>query len=328
VSATTKLCVYEDATERWRLIEGDALELLARLPEGCLDAVVTDPPYGLSFHDEAWDGADIHRIASSGRLGAGEAFERFSCLWANLCLRLLRPGGHLLACGAPRTFHRLVAGVEDAGLEVRDQVLWLYGTGMPKSRRLPGGRGTALKPAYEPILIARKPMEGATAANLLRHGAGALNIDAARVERTDAPGYWPANLALTHSPDCPAGLLDGASSGPSRLFYCAKATEREREAGCESLPLRPVRIYNGRHHRARLVRNVHPTVKPLDLMRWLVRLVVPQGGLVLDPFAGSGSTGVAALSEGRRFLGVERQGEYLDVACARLAHWASGTEPR
>ena len=312
--------LYSDNTERWRLVEGDALALLARLPEACVDAIVTDPPYAIALGGEAWD-----RFGSDS-LSTAEAFERWTRQWATCAMRVLKPGGHLLAFGAPRTFHRLVAGVEDAGLEVRDQLLWLYAQGMPKSRRLPGGLGTTLKPAYEPILIARKPLAGSTAENLERFGTGALNIDAARIARSDGPGYWPANLAVSHGPDCPVALLDGERVGPSRLLYCAKATKTEREAGCEQLPQRSVQLYTGDGRPERVRRNTHPTVKPVELMRWLVRLAVPEGGVVLDPFTGSGTTGIAAVMERRRFLGIEREGEYIDIACARLAHWSAQAE--
>ncbi len=181
---------------------------------------------------------------------------------------------------------------------------------------MPGGRSTALKPAYEPILLARKPLIGTTAANLDRFGTGTLNVEAARIGPART---WPANVALSHAPDCPVALVD-SNGGPSRLFFCAKASKAEREKGCASLPLRNVPLYG--RPAARWRRNVHPTVKPIELMRWLVRLAVPEGGVVLDPFAGSGSTGVATVLEGRQFLGVEREGSYVDIACARLAHWA------
>jgi DNA modification methylase len=323
---TSKVALYDDDTEAWGLIEADALLTLAKLPDASVDAIVTDPPYGIAFRDEAWDGSDIRRVANSSgeTFGASQAFQRWTQVWASECKRVLKPGGHLLAFGAPRTFHRLVAGVEDAGLQVRDQLLWIFGQGMPKSRRLPGGLGTTLKPAYEPILLARSPLEGTTAENFKRHGTGALNIEACRIGTGDSSGYWPANLALSHAPDCPLALLDApeADRSRSRLFYCAKATPAEREKGCGQLPARPVKIFNGRHHPARMVRNTHPTVKPLELMRWLVRLVTPPGGVVLDPFCGSGSTGAAAVLEGRTFLGIERESEYVDIACARITHWA------
>jgi DNA modification methylase len=312
--------IYRDASDAWRLIEGDALLVLAKLPDACVDAVVTDPPYAIAFGGAGWDSFDSE-----------SAFERWSTRWAAECRRVLRPGGHLVAFGSPRTFHRLVAGVEDAGLEIRDQLLWLHAQGLPKSKRLPGGLGTDLKPAYEPILLARAPFEGTTTENLEIHGTGALNIDATRIGEA---GYWPPHVALTHAeachetscaPDCPAGMIDAARPDllPSRLFFCSKATRAEREAGCEQLPRQAVALYTGKRHSPRLVHNTHPTVKPARLMRWLIRLTCPPNGLVLDAFAGSGSTGVAAVLEDRMFLGLEREAAYVDIACARLTHWAA-----
>ena len=335
MSATGKLALYEDATQAWGLIQADALMLLAKLPDACVDAIVTDPPYGIAFGNENWDGKDIHQAVSAQgeRLSPSEAFERWTRIWATEARRVLKPGGYMVALGAPRTFHRLTAGVEDAGFEIRDVLMWVYAQGLPKSRRLPGGLGTSLKPAYEPILLARSPFTGTTARNLDEWGTGALNIDAARITGSDSPaGFWPANLALSHAqtctdatciPECPLPLLDRSRphNRPSRLFFCAKTSRREREAGCEQLPARAVRLYNGHHHPLRVVANLHPTVKPIDLMRWLVRLVTPPGGLVLDPFTGSGTTGAAAVLEDRLFLGVEREAKYVDIACARIAHW-------
>ncbi|MGH2911015.1 MAG: DNA-methyltransferase [Solirubrobacteraceae bacterium] len=331
MSTARKLALYEDATQTWGLIEADALAVLAKLPDACVDAIVTDPPYGIAFHGESWDGADIHQaVRQDGeRLSNGEAFERWTSRWATEAARVLKPGGHLLAFAAPRTFHRLVAGVEDAGLEVRDQLLWVHAQGAPKSRKLPGGLGTSLKPAYEPILLARKPLQGTTPRNLEKWGTGALNIDAARVGKA---GYWPANLTLSHAAgctetrcvsDCPAGQLDRVRPDllPSRLFLHGKASKREREAGCEELRLRSDLLYG--RPTPRLRRNIHPTVKPVQLMRWLIRLAVPPGGIVLDPFTGSGTTGIAAVMEDRTFLGIEREAAYVDIACARLTHWAA-----
>jgi DNA modification methylase len=330
--STAKVALYQDDTRAWGIIEADALMLLAKLPDTCVDAIVTDPPYGIAFGGEAWDGVAIGRAVSAEgeRPSPSEALMRWTRMWAAEVKRVLKPGGYMVAFGAPRTFHRLVAGVEDAGLEIRDVLMWLYAQGLPKSRRLPCGRGTALKPAYEPILLARAPLAGTTPRNVQEWGTGALNIDAARVGE---PGYWPAHLALSHAAgcadarctnECPAGLLDAARPDlrPSRLCFCAKAQKHEREAGCDELPLRADQLYS--HPTPRLRRNIHPTVKPVELMRWLVKLITPPGGVVLDPFTGSGSTGIAAVMEGREFLGIEREARYVDIACARLTHWAAG----
>jgi DNA modification methylase len=325
------LALYADATDRWRLIEGEALAVLARLPTNALDAVVTDPPYGINFRDESWDGAEIARAAGPADRSPGAALAAWTELWAQECRRVLKPGGHLLAFGAPRTFHRLASGAEDAGLEIRDVVLWLHAQGAPKSPKLPGGLGTQLKPAYEPVLLARKALaEATTQKNVAAWGTGALDIAAVH-----SGEFWPAPLAFSHAPDCttdgcrdecPAGLTDRMRPAlrPSRLFFCSKASKSERETGCEALPLKNDMIFS--RPAVRLRRNTHPTVKPLALMRWLVRLAVPEGGTVLDCFAGSGSTGIAALLEGRRFLGVEREAGYVDIACARLTHWARRAE--
>lgn len=331
MSAPSKPVLYGDRM-RWALVHADALMVLVKLPDACVDAIVTDPPYGIDIMGQAWDGAAIRRaVSDSGeKLTTGEALERWTQAWATEARRVLKPGGHLLAFSAPRTVHRLVAGAEAAGLEVRDQLLWLHAAGVPKGRKLPGGLGTALKPAYEPIMLSRAPFDGSVADNLERFGTGALNIDAARVSEA---GYWPAHLALSHAPgcgevcagDCPVRMIDAARPDllPSRLFFCAKATRYEREAGCEQLPERSVPLYTGSNRSPRIRRNTHPTVKPAELMRWLVGLVTPPGGLVLDPFTGSGTTGIAAVLEGRKFLGIEREPEYVDIACARLTHWAA-----
>ena len=325
----------------WTVLHADSLHALAEPPAGSVDAVVCDPPYGISFNGHAWDGPAIRHAAgaqAARRLPPGEAFEAWTETWARACLRLLRPGGHFAAFGAPRTFHRLCCGVEDAGFQLRDVLLWLYGTGMPKSRRLPGGAGTALKPAYEPILLARKKPDGTIKRNLDRHGTGALSIDACRVD-----GRWPANVLLSHHPACtharchrrcPARAIDMAAANSrrqaggldeaSRLFYCPKASRRERNAGCDQLPRYELDLFPNAHGDSKpppAAANAHPTVKPLAVMRWLVRLIAPEGGLVLDPFCGSGSTGCAAVLEDRRFLGIEREEQYVAVARARLAHW-------
>lgn len=325
-AAAGRPAMYGDG-ERWLLLHADCLALLPELPDGSIDAVVTDPPYGIGFAGEAWDG---------GRLTDAASFQRWTSAWAAEALRVLKPGGWLAAFGAPRTAHRLIAGVEDAGFEVRDQLLWLYAQGVPKSRVRPGGLGVGLKPAYEPVLLARKPLEGTLDTNLDRYGTGALQIDAARVPRREGGrGFWPANVTLTHNarcrhgrclPDCPVALIDTEprpGREVSRLFFASKASRAEREAGCEALPQQPVAIYARGRDLVRLVRNTHPTVKPLALMRWLTRLVCPPGGTVLDPFTGSGSTGAAAVLEDRRFVGIERDSRYVPAAQARIAHWAA-----
>jgi DNA modification methylase len=316
MSATSKVALYEDDGQAWGLIEADALALLARLPDNSVDCVITDPPYGIGFHDESWD-----------EPSTAEAFERWAQAWASQCKRVLKPGGHLVAFGAPRTFHRLTAGVEDAGLEIRDVLMWLHAQGAPKAHKLPGGLAPLLKPAFEPIVLARAPLAGTTPRNVEAWGTGALNIEASRVN-----GYWPAHIAISHAPactearctsDCPARQINTSHPDlrPSRMFFCAKASKREREAGCDKLPLESDLLYS--RPAPRLRRNIHPTIKPLALMRWLVALVTPPGGLVLDPFAGSGSTGIAAVMEDRMFLGIEREAAYVDIACARLTHWAA-----
>jgi DNA modification methylase len=368
---------------RWRIEHADCLEALPKLDPGSVDVIITDPPYGIGIGGMAWDGpairaaarADIklrEKLGTAGQDRGGSAygsassdagshdsshagllaFQTFSTKWAAECSRVLKPGGHMAVFGGPRTFHRLACGVEEAGFELRDVLMWLFGQGFPKSLNLTGtaaGWGTALKPAYEPILLARKPLCGTTARNHARHRTGALHIDVCRVGasnrrcpaegRTHSPGRaasrlgrWPANLALIHATsctskrcdrDCPAGLLGERQ----RFFYAAKASRAEREAGCEQLARKTVQTFqigreNNERARENPVANIHPTVKPIELMRWLVRLLTPTGGLVLDPFAGSGSTGAAAILEGARFHGIEREAGYVPIARARIAHWS------
>ena len=333
-----------------RLFLGDCLDGLRQLPDASVDAVVTDPPYGLSFMGKKWD-YDVPSVE----------------VWAE-CLRVLKPGGHLLAFAGTRTQHRMAVRIEDAGFEIRDMIAWVYGSGFPKSldvskaidkaagaeREVVGfqargnsvntdfmsggnnitapatdaarqwaGWGTALKPALEPITVARKPLSGTVAATVLEHGTGALNVDGCRVEAgsdhaancsrsnvtgiwaphtgaggvsTEAhpQGRWPANLIHDGGEEA-AGLLGEAA----RFFYSPKADGTDRNEGTEA-------------------RNIHPTVKPTDLMQYLCRLVTPPGGTVLDPFMGSGSTGKAAQMEGFRFIGCERDPDYFAIAKARI----------
>lgn len=331
---TTRPVLYGDL-HAWALVAADALQLLRSFPDSCVDAVVTDPPYGLAFNGEAWDG---------GALVEPLGFQAFSADWAAEAKRVLKPGGHLVAFGSPRTFHRLVAGCEDIGLEIRDQLLWLHGAGVPKSGHMPGGISTTLKPAYEPILLARAPLAGKTVKdNLARFGTGGLNVDACRIPREDRGGaaspnggYWPSHVVLEHEVDCDGsgelcssgcavpfvnGVASASREPVSRLFYVAKAGRHEREAGLDGMRGSRRSFFDSGEPLKRARANVHPTVKPLELMRWLVRLITPPGGLVLDPFAGSGSTGCAAVLEGRQFIGIEREARFVPIAEARLSHW-------
>jgi DNA modification methylase len=317
-----------------RLLEGDCLEVLGKREAESVDAIVTDPPYGIGFQNERWDSTALREAAAQAghdRLTPNEAFQTWARLWAIECRRVLKPGGFLAAFGSPRTFHRLACGIEDAGLEIRDTLMWLYAEGMSKSRRYPGGRATTLKPAFEPIVLARRELDGTTAQTIARHGTGALNTESCRAE-----GRHPANVCLGHDPDCEDGrCADGcavaladacvgegrARIAPSRFLYCPKASRKERDAGCERLPRRALDLFPNAGTSGD-ARNFHPTVKPLDLMRWLVRLLCPPGGLVLDPTAGSGSTGAAAVLEGRRFVGIELEPAYIEIATARIAYHA------
>lgn len=318
-----------------RLLEGDCLEVLGTLEPESVDAIVTDPPYGIGFQHERWDSTAIREAAAKAghdRLSPNEAFEAWCRIWAGGCRRVMKPGAFLAAFGSPRTFHRLACGVEDAGLEVRDTLMWLYAEGMSKSHHYPDGRATTLKPAFEPIVLARRELDGTTEETIARHGTGALNAEACKVE-----GRHPANVILGHDPSCneercapacPVATADSCAEegrsrlAPSRFLYCPKASRKERDAGCEQLPRRTLNLFpNAKGAKvAPEARNPHPTVKPLELMRWLVRLLCPPGGLVLDPTAGSGTTGAAAALEGRRFLGIELESAYVEIAAARIAH--------
>jgi site-specific DNA-methyltransferase (adenine-specific) len=331
-----------------RLLFGDCLDRLKELPDDSVDAIVTDPPYGLEFMGKEWDSFGtkdgFRRKNNANDAGRDSAFGRLSqkgseyCTGANAfqgymapifveCRRVLKPGGHLLAFGGSRTYHRLAGAVEDASFEIRDQIMWLYGQGFPKSRNLDGqwtGWGTALKPAHEPIVVARRPLRGTVAENVTKYGPGALNIDGCRVQRASddrfeygvdgdenpttgasgiygkyaavtpyephRQGRWPANVIHDGSDE----LIDALGTA-ARFFYCAKANKKDRGDG-----------------------NNHPTVKPTELMRYLIRLVTPPGGTVLDPFMGSGSTGKAAALEGLEFIGIEKERAYFDIAKQRV----------
>tara|TARA_R100001510_G_C7644262_1_gene201731 strand:+ start:510 stop:1679 length:1170 start_codon:yes stop_codon:yes gene_type:complete len=350
-----------------------------------IDACVTDPPYGLSFMGNAWD-YDVPSVV----------------IW-NQVYNVLKPGSHLLSFFGSRTYHRGVIPIEDAGFEIRDQLMWLYGSGFPKSHNIgkavdklqgneredlgeyePFGRegrkssgkakfgakgwetkpkirltkgnsewegwGTALKPAHEPIVMAKKPFKGTVANNVLEHGTGGINIHECRVgdkggtkDKPTGDGirsnqvfgvYGSCKTVELDQGRFPANVMhDGSDSvqdlfgDKSRYFYCAKASKQDRDEGLDEFENKitqgmrsnagPALV--GDNESGRTTRkNNHPTVKPTELMRYLCRLVTPKGGVVLDPFMGSGSTGKAAVAEGFSFVGIEMNENYFDVACARI----------
>jgi len=408
----------------YQIHHGDNREVLKNLADNSIDSVVTDPPYELGFMGKSWDAT-----------GVAYSVE----LWQQV-MRVLKPGGHLLAFSGSRTYHRMAVAIEDAGFEIRDQIMWIYGSGFPKShdvskgidkqagaeREILGiarmqpdirgnnyaqgqreyggdtvpqfitapataeakqwqGWGTALKPAHEPIVVARKPLIGTVAANVLTHGVGGLNIDGSRVGNeeivtTNGKGFagsfeggvndnggsthqgrWPANVIHDGSDEVVALFPDtkspktylrsskatanidwnpkeadteqlgfGDSGSAARFFYCAKASKRDRNEGLDGLPSQRRAGLQGADNdkdnldpvserwRTQPSANHHPTVKPTELMRYLCRLVTPPGGIILDPFMGSGSTGKAAMYEGFEFVGIELTDEYLPIAKARI----------
>jgi len=450
---------YQD--EQVTLHHGDCLDVLraddygydwnlgyrsARMfPDNSVDAVITDPPYGIAFMGKDWDqpgafGSERRNgspqrtqreglAMDAGRYDLSPAamlnFQRWCTAWATECLRILKPGGHLLAFGGSRTWHRLAAGIEDAGFEIRDSIAWLYGSGFPKSldvskaidkaagaeREVVGthhrhgggsavsgsmsgllgtdselpltapatvaakrwrGWGTALKPSFEPIVVARKPLAGTVAANVLEHGTGALNIDACRIptgdklgggsttrgqrmkdgwhrpwmddpdmvaanaERSRASvakseelGRWPTNVALDERQ---AAALDrqsgtstsrvgkprGAASGAGWGMTATGAEYADEGGASRFFPVFHYEAKAPTSERPNADGVQHPTVKPLDLMRWLVRLVTPVGAVVLEPFAGSGTTAEACALEDRRCIAIEREAEYLPLIVSRL----------
>ena len=461
------------ADDRVTVLHGDALDVLRGLPDASVDAVITDPPYGLEFMGREWDApwqvSDINAdagMSGTGYTDGGErlprpsftgstnpkcldckgtrrgrrdgtakvpvclcenggrfpnvravemrAFQSWCELWTAECLRVLKPGGHLLAFGGTRTWHRLACAVEDAGFEMRPSIAWLYGSGFPKSldvskaidkaagaeREVVGttgqrrdltrngrtgdeairpvyatnvhldvtapatpdaerwqGWGTALKPSFEPIVVARKPLQGTVASNVLQHGTGALNIDATRIdgrERTDyglakstrsqgatygAPtasadfdsskGRWPTNVVLDDSQaaeldqqsgERTSGARAGGESRDDETDWRFKGGTAKASTGGASRFF-PTFRYEAKaptSERPRVNGTAHPTVKPLDLMRWLVRLVTPPGGTVLEPFAGSGTTVEACIVEGFHCIAIEREADYLPLIMQRV----------
>jgi len=408
-----------------QLINSDCVVAMKEMADNSVDSIVTDPPYGLEFMGNKWD-YDV----------PGKE------MWKE-ALRVLKPGGYLLSFAGSRTYHRMAVNIEDADFEIRDQIMWIYGSGFPKSHNISkaidkaagaerevigenpnhrpisgvnyegiyqggntgsptitkpatpkakqwDGWGTALKPAHEPIVVARKPLIGTVVENVLEHGNGGINIDGCRIKSngehkrpfqptnnersvfgkqtefqpTNAEGRYPSNVILDEeagevldeqSGHLKSGNMDsiakggqfntygvqqerhtfqiGDEGGASRFFYCAKPSQKERNAGCEHLQKKKsgkigagMRSSVGRPNEGttfsedRKSTNHHPTVKPVSLMRYLCRLVTRPEGIVLDPFMGSGTTGIAANMEGFNFIGIEMDEEYIEIARARITH--------
>ena len=427
-------------TNEYKLFRGSMLDMLDVIQPKSIDAIVTDPPYELNFMNKGWDNSGI-------------AFRKDT--WRK-CYEVLKPGGYLLAFGGSRTFHRIAVAIEDAGFEIRDTIMWLYGSGFPKSMNIglmidkaegaeseiigkkkgagsqgntfplkqeydgktPAsargkkfkGWGTALKPAYEPIIVARKPVENSVVSNVLKYGVGGINIDGCRVgasggvQKTDIipdnaskttsfgcngklieldAGRFPSNVILTYDEtdfdevcgnmpetsnsggevsqddfskykgsmmnfsnlkEAPSRISTGYiapsdSGNACRYFYCAKASKKDRDEGLNRFQEATAGQRTGRKEGSAGIsidagatgkaRNIHPTVKPTELMQYLVRLVSPPGATILDCFNGSGSTGKAVMFENKerganyKYIGIELTDEYLPIAKARIEYAAN-----
>jgi len=380
----------------YKVIQGNNIDTLKSYPDNYFDSVVTDPPYGISFLGKDWDSFRNSKVSKSStvkNLGSGMRmttkeeninFQLWCEEWAKECFRVLKPGGYMLSFCAARMYHRMTVGLEDAGFEIRDQIMWIYSSGFPKSQdvgrsiqrsigveeyedmvdttknagfgmtdhaRVRAGEewstpakqvgkakvtdpiaqqwegwGTALKPAHEPIALARKPLKQSIAKNVQQWGVGALNIDAARIVRDDETKF-PSNVI--------GEILQG---NYQKYFYCPKVSRRERHTGFE-LPEPMFGNVQGAYDPATGERyavsfdaadhkgNNHPTVKPIELMKYLIKLVTPQGGKVLDPFCGSGSTGCAAVELGYEFVGCELDPAYVNIALTRISAWNTQHNP-
>jgi site-specific DNA-methyltransferase (adenine-specific) len=313
---------------QYQIMTGDNRHTLTTLADNSVDAIVTDPPYGIDFLGKAWD----------ANTGALETYQE--------CLRVLKPGGHILAFSAARTYHHLAITLEQAGFEIRDQIMWIYSSGFPKSQDIGrsiqrsnkneepnewNGWGTQLKPAHEPIALARKPIKLSIAKNCQQWGVGALNIDATRIEgltekelnwtpqrqqagdNTEigtfgASGLIGQEISMFNDKGRFPSNVIGEIPDYQKYFYCPKVGRRER-------------------HIEGQVENNHPTVKPIELMKYLIKLVTPEGGTVLDPFNGSGSTGCAAVELGMTYIGCELDPAYVDIARSRIEAWYALTHP-
>ena len=353
------------------LLNGDCIEEMQKLIDDGkqVDSVVTDPPYHLTsiverygkegsapakdrdglyqrqargFMGKEWDGGDI-------------AFRKET--W-ELAYKLLKPGGHLLAFSGSRTYHRMAVAIEDAGFEIRDQIMWIYGSGFPKSLNIGDGWGTALKPAHEPIVMAKKRLEGTNKQNKDKYGTGGINIDECRIEGNDAK-YPDTNPDFRDQgkKSKEAIGIDKLSFGQTQNVARKKVVRKSRSgdgvwtnensgmkaegtefADADPRGRFPANVMHGgletewakyfycpktsKSERNNADKNTHPTVKPVELMKYLCRLVTPKGGVVLDPFMGSGSTGMAAKDEGFDFIGIEKDEEYFKICESRIVRFA------
>lgn len=394
--------------KNYKLFNGNMLDMLQVIKKESIDSIICDPPYELNFMGKGWDNSGI-------------AFNPET--WKQ-CYEVLKPGGYLLAFGGSRTYHRIAVAIEDAGFEIRDTIMWLYGSGFPKSMNIGlaidkkngvesevigigqsgssdthtrtmnsetkdgksafggeyeikratnkwNGWGTCLKPSFEPIIIARKPFKGSLVDNVIKKGVGGLNIDECRVGNEtisihnapkgtfaggeygrgsdtssyrDSTGRFPANTILTYDENdfeevC-GGFPTTGKESASRYFYCAKASKKDRDDGLDTFIEEKVNdgrqtpIDNAFQRGETLRKNTHPTVKPTNLMQYLIRLVTPNGGTILDPFNGSGSTGKAVMYENKernknyKYIGIELTEEYLPIAKARIEYAGNQIEEK
>jgi len=312
------------------LINEDCVVELKQMDENIFDGAVIDPPYGLGFLGKDWDCFDDP-----------QKFQEWCTLWAALLLRVVKPGGHILSFGGTRNYHRMVTGLEDAGWQIRDSLAWIYGQGFPKSKnianqtdkhfgRTNNGLETALKPAMELICLARKPLSEKTIqANIDKWGTGGLDIDACRIkdaeQHNEKDGWWPSNVIFGEDSKILMNLQ--ADVYASKFLYCPKPSCSEINAGLEHLPkvrrdLRDAKAAGVMSKKGlQPQHNPHPTVKPIDLLRYLCRLITPPNGVIMDCFMGSGSCGIAAALEGLKYVGIEKEKLFVDVAELRLNHW-------
>lgn len=324
---------------KYQILQGDNRDTLKTIPDNSIDAIVTDPPYGIDFLGKAWD----------ANTGALETYQE--------CLRVLKPGGHILAFSAARTYHHLAVTLEQAGFEIRDQIMWIYSSGFPKAQQVKGFEGWkngGLKPGHEPIALARKPTKLSIEKNMKLHGVGALNIDATRVaiEGPDTRSGGSNGVSrltfgegITSNEDSfvayeandkgrfPSNVIgEILQADYQKYFYCPKVSRKERHIGYDNTNIPTDSSgYQGTSNGGNYLEkkqnqtgekgNNHPTVKPIELMKYLIKLITPPGGVVLDPFNGSGSTGCAAVELGYEYIGCELDPAYVEITEKRILAW-------